>query len=59
VLGGCRVRHQTVGVTSYNRSCASFKVDAIVVPDADRLVDAFDAELDDLLAISTAPHRGA
>lgn len=53
--------HQTVGVYfSYNQTVrVGFKVDATVVPDADRLVDAFDAELDDLLAISTAPHRGA
>ena len=54
--------HQTVGVCifSYNQTVrVGFKVDATVVPDPDRLVDAFDAELDDLLAISTAPHRGA
>ena len=54
--------HQTVGVCifSYNQTVrVGFKVDATVVPAADRLVDAFDAELDDLLAISAAPHRGA
>ena len=54
--------HQTVGVCifSYNQTVrVGFKVDATVVPEAERLVDAFDAELDDLLAVSTTPHRGA
>lgn len=51
--------HQTVGVCifSYNQTVrVGFKVDAAVVPDAERLVAAFDAELDDLLAVSA---RGA
>lgn len=46
---------QTVGVCifSYDRTVrVGFKVDATVVPDAERLVDAFDAELDDLARIS-------
>jgi WS/DGAT/MGAT family acyltransferase len=54
--------HQTVGVCifSYNQTVrVGFKVDATVVPEAERLVDAFDAELDDLLAVSTSPRRGA
>jgi WS/DGAT/MGAT family acyltransferase len=53
---------QTVGVCifSYNATVrVGFKVDATVVPDADRLVDAFDAELDDLVAIATGSSRGA
>ncbi len=53
---------QTVGVCifSYNQTVrVGFKVDASVVPDADRLVDAFDAELDDLVAITTGSSRGA
>ena len=52
---------QTVGVCifSYNQSVrVGFKVDATVVPYADRLVDAFDAELDDLVAITTGSSRG-
>lgn len=51
--------HQTVGVCifSYNQTVrVGFKVDATVVPDAERLVDAFDAELDDLLAVAAGPH---
>ena len=52
---------QTVGVCifSYNQTVrVGFKVDATVVPDADRLVDAFDAELDDLVAIATRAPQG-
>jgi WS/DGAT/MGAT family acyltransferase len=48
---------QTVGVCifSYDSTVrVGFKVDATVVPQAERLVDAFDAELDDLLRISTS-----
>ena len=48
---------QTVGVciVSYDRSVrVGFKVDACVVPDPDRLVDAFDDELDALLRIAAA-----
>jgi hypothetical protein len=53
---------QTVGVCifSYNQSVrVGFKVDATVVPQADRLVDAFDAELDDLVAMAAGSSRGA
>ena len=52
---------QTVGVCifSYNQTVrVGFKVDATVVPDADRLVDAFDAELDELVAIATRAPQG-
>jgi diacylglycerol O-acyltransferase len=48
---------QTVGVCifSYNRTVrVGFKVDAGVIPEAERLVDAFDQELDDLLHIAKA-----
>jgi len=47
---------QTVGVCifSYARQVrVGFKVDAATVPDPERLVEAFDAELDDYLRL---PH---
>jgi len=48
-----------VCIFSYNQSVrVGFKVDATVVPYADRLVDAFDAELDDLVAIATRAPQG-
>jgi WS/DGAT/MGAT family acyltransferase len=48
--------NQTVGVCifSYDSTVrVGFKVDATVVPDAERLVDAFDQELDDLARIAS------
>jgi diacylglycerol O-acyltransferase / wax synthase len=49
--------HQTVGVSifTYNRMVrVGFKVDATVVPDPERLIEAFDQEMDDLERMARA-----
>jgi diacylglycerol O-acyltransferase len=48
---------QTVGVSifTYNQTVrVGFKVDASVIPEPERLIDAFDQEMDDLLHIARA-----
>ncbi|MGZ4589296.1 MAG: wax ester/triacylglycerol synthase family O-acyltransferase [Actinomycetes bacterium] len=49
--------HQTLGVCifTYNQTVrVGFKVDAGVIPDPERLVDAFDEEMDELLRMARA-----